>query len=68
MAVVSLSGGVGVPDLLLGLEDCLEDGFEPGFDVEVTSVVDDEGKICDGMAKFTAIPVIPVEKPDTGPV
>jgi hypothetical protein len=65
MAVVSLSAGVGGPDLLLGLEDGLEDGLEPDFDVEVTSVVDDEGTTCDGIAKF---PDIPIGKPDRGPV
>lgn len=65
MVAVSFSVGVGAPDLLLGLEDGLEDGLELGFDVEVTSVVDDDGTTCDGMAKF---PVMPVGKPDTGPV
>ena len=50
IAVVSLS--VGVPALLLGPED----GPEPGFDVEVTSVVDDDGTTCDGIAKFGIIP------------
>lgn len=64
MAVVSLSAEVGVPDLLLGIEDGLELGFEPGVDVEVTSVVD-EGTTCDGMARF---PVIPVGLLDIGPV
>jgi len=59
MAVISLS--VGVPDLLAGRED----GPEPGLEVEVTSAVDEEGTICDGMAKFV---VIPRGKPDTGPV
>jgi hypothetical protein len=57
MAVVSLSTEFGVPDLLLGREDGLEPGFEPGFEVEVTSVVDDEGMTCDGMARLAAIPV-----------
>jgi hypothetical protein len=57
MAVVSLSAEVGVPDLLQGLEDGLEFGLEPGFDVEVTSVVDEEGTTCDGMARLPVIPV-----------
>jgi len=57
MVAVSLSMEVGVPDLLLGREDGLEPGFEPGFEVEATSIVDDEGKTCDGMARFAAIPV-----------
>jgi hypothetical protein len=52
MAVVSLSAGVGVPGLLLGLEDGLEDGVEPGFNIAVKSVVDEEGATCGGMAKL----------------
>jgi hypothetical protein len=57
IAAVSLSMEVGVPDLLLGREHGLEPGFEPGFEVEATSVVDDEGMTCNGMARFAAIPV-----------